>query len=37
MPLMQLPQALAKAAAIAAAALAVTTEPDIAVVGHEKR
>jgi hypothetical protein len=37
MPLSQLPQAIAKAAAIAAAALAVTTEPDIAVVWHEKR
>jgi hypothetical protein len=37
MPLPELPQVLAKAAAIAAAALAVTTEPKIAVVWHEKR
>ena len=37
MPLSDLPQALAKAAAISAAALAVTTEPDTAVVWNHER
>lgn len=37
MPLSELPQALAKAATISVAALAVTTEPDTAVVWHEQR